>query len=120
MTLTLLYLITVVGFALNLHYCFNHITAVNINTPVKDCGMLARKMKCCHDKHFEVKVNDAHQAKAASLLSAIQGFKLPKISCSSDLFLQHATVINSGINHYHPDPPPDNITNCIKNCVFRI
>ena len=119
--LTILYLVTAVGFALNLHYCFNQITAVNIDVPVKSCGMqLNGKMKCCKDKHFLVKVNDAHQAKIASALSAIPGFKVPALRFT-DLFVSRQQELALQNFHAdHPDHPLNNITPYLKNCVFRI
>lgn len=119
--LTVLYLVTAVGFALNLHYCFNQLTSVNINSPVKSCGMLiGHKMKCCHDKHFEVKVRDLHQGKPASFLAGVFGFKLPKLYHAS-IFLSAVPVLTE-INFYgsNSGPPLNNTLVYLKNCVFRI
>jgi hypothetical protein len=66
----LLYLGTVSGFALNLHYCFNHLSSIKIGAPAKACAkcVVASKMKCCSDKRIEVKVKDSHQAAKSSIL----------------------------------------------------
>lgn len=68
--LILLYLGTVSGFALNLHYCFNRLSSVKIDAPAKACarGIAVSKMKCCSDKRIEVKVKDSHQAAKSSIL----------------------------------------------------
>jgi hypothetical protein len=68
--LILLYLGTVSGFALNLHYCFNHLSSVKIDAPSKACakGIAVSKMKCCSDKRIEVKVKDSHQPAKSSIL----------------------------------------------------
>lgn len=70
LVLVFLYLGTVSGFALNLHYCFNHLSSVNIDAPPKACakGISTAKMKCCSDKRIEVKVKDSHQATKSSIL----------------------------------------------------
>ena len=63
MVLLMLYVITVSGFALNLHYCFNQISSVKVDAPANPCAKVLEnsKMKCCKDKHIEIKVKDAHQ-----------------------------------------------------------
>jgi len=68
--LAILYSITVIGFALNLHYCGQMLSSVKINATTKGCGMFtARAMKCCRDKQIEVKVKDAHQGAAFLFLA---------------------------------------------------
>ncbi|MBS1520740.1 MAG: hypothetical protein JST50_07090 [Bacteroidetes bacterium] len=60
--LAMLYLTTVSGFALNLHYCFNHLSSVNVDAQPNSCAKLqSNKMKCCKDQKIEIKVKDAHQ-----------------------------------------------------------
>src|SRR3954469_24472548 len=59
--IALLYLVTVSGFAVNVHYCFGHLFAVSINAPVKGCSETGVAMDCCKDTHLVVKVKDTHQ-----------------------------------------------------------
>lgn len=60
--LAMLYLTTVSGFALNLHYCFKQLASVKIDAPANSCAKLQNsKMKCCKDQKIEIKVKDAHQ-----------------------------------------------------------
>jgi len=68
--LILLYLGTVSGFALNLHYCFNRLSSVQFDAPAKSCvkGFATAKMKCCHDKQINIKIKDSHQAAKSSIL----------------------------------------------------
>jgi len=111
--LTLLYLVTVTGFALN--YCFNDVYSVNINTPAKSCStLLAGKMKCCHDKHFEVKVKDAHQAQSTSYLAKTFSLDLP-ILPYANLFLSAKPGFLSDLGYKDlPDPPLNNIPTFLK------
>ena len=53
LTLTLLYLITVMGVALNFHYCFGQVTSVKIAHPARTCGSLKIKRvpACCKTKY---------------------------------------------------------------------
>lgn len=61
--LTMLYLTTVSGFALNLHYCFKQLASVKIDAPANSCAKLQNsKMKCCKDQKIDIKVKDAHQS----------------------------------------------------------
>jgi hypothetical protein len=58
----MLYLTTVSGFALNMHYCFNRLASVRIDEQANSCAKLqSSKMKCCKDQKIEIKVKDAHQ-----------------------------------------------------------
>jgi hypothetical protein len=60
--LAMLYLTTVSGFALNLHYCFNRLASVKVDEQANSCTKLqSSKMKCCKDQKIEIKVKDAHQ-----------------------------------------------------------
>lgn len=61
--LAMLYLTTVSGFALNLHYCFKRLASVKVDAPANACVKLqSSKMKCCKDQKIEIKVKDAHQS----------------------------------------------------------
>ena len=113
--LTLLYLVTVTGFALNLHYCFNYVYSVNINTPAKSCSkLLAGKMKCCHDKHFEVKVKDAHQAQSTSYLAKTFSLDLPILPYTDPFFSSKSGFLSDLVYKDLPDPPLNNIPAFLK------
>ena len=119
--LTLLYTVTVMGFALNLHYCFSHITSVQLDAPVKSCSMnVSGKMKCCQDKHIEVKVKDAHEAGTSSILSKLFGFEIPRIPFLTSLFAAQQGFSDDASDSSPPDPPVNPLVNFLKNCVFRI
>jgi hypothetical protein len=119
--LTFLYFITVSGFALNLHYCFNQLSSVQIDAPSKTCtnGLAVSKMKCCKDKHIEVKIKDSHEAGVKSTLSKIFNEDIPVILFGNIFFAlpgnNIATVSYRG--------PPDVLHKSplfLKNCTFRI
>ncbi|OKS89100.1 HYC_CC_PP family protein [Mucilaginibacter polytrichastri] len=80
--LALLYTVTVLGFAINFHYCLNQVSSVQINEPVKKCSSLrvVKAMKCCKDKKVEVKVKDGHESSSLSFLAKTYGFVLPRIA----------------------------------------
>lgn len=114
-------MITSTGFALNFHYCFDDVTSVTINKPASNCIMeTAGKMKCCHDRHLEVKLKDAHQVKPETTLAKIIGFK-----CPVESFGYFTSTIRSTCVQYlcGKDPPgilSDSKTLFKKNRVFRI
>jgi len=105
--LALLYFITATGFAVNLHYCCNTLASVNIDGPAKSCGALMGKMKCCKDKHIEVKVKDVHQSQTSSPVIA-KAFPVgtPALPCANYLPSKPRVVI-CNICKNRPDPPPD-------------
>jgi hypothetical protein len=80
MLLAVLYTVTVLGFALNLHFCGNKVSSIKVNAQAKGCRQVVKacNMKCCKDKHVDVKVKDAHQAESTSFLSKVFAFELPK------------------------------------------
>ncbi|HVW16334.1 MAG TPA: hypothetical protein VHB54_21050 [Mucilaginibacter sp.] len=119
--LLVLYFVTTSGFSLNLHYCFNQLSSVEIDAPPKPCAknLATAKMKCCRNKHVEVKVKDSHQPAAKSSVSKIFNEEL--------LFILTQTV-NFGIpGHYIAvipyQAPPDVLSKgpiYLANRNFRI
>lgn len=95
--LTLLYTVTVLGFAINFHYCLNQVSSVQFDAPVKKCSSLrvVKTMKCCKDKKVEVKVKDGHQSSSLSFLAKTAVFVLPRITYAAFLEepVQAATAI---------------------------
>ncbi len=120
--LTMLYVVTVLGFALNLHYCGNEIASVKINAPAVNCGMdkAAGKMKCCKDSQLQVKVKDAHQGEETSFLAKVFGFELPSLSFGNTLFSDQQSLFERYFDRDPPDEPTESIATFIKNCIFRI
>jgi len=115
-----LYLITATGFALNLHYCCSQIISVTVNPSVKNySGFAACKMKCCQDKHIGVKVKDAHQVQAQSLLAKTVAISLPKMFFPGFVFSYRGVA---QAKKYGKDPPGvlANQLAYLENCVFRI
>jgi hypothetical protein len=118
LTILLLYLVTASGFALNLHYCGTYLASVKIDAPAKKCG--PAKMKCCHDKHVEVKVKDAHQSQAASsLLAKLFYIDLPKLPFE-DYFFPAQNVMADIPTDRGPPQRGCSTPKYIKNCNFRI
>ncbi len=94
--LTLLYTVTVLGFAINFHYCLNQVSSVQFDAPVKKCSSLrvVKTMKCCKDKKVEVKVKDGHQSSSLSFLAKIAVFVLSHITYAdfAQVLVQSTTI----------------------------
>ena len=119
--LTLLYLITVVGFALNLHFCGSYLASVKIDAPAKSCGMLSeKKMKCCTNKHFEVKVKDAHQAQSQLFLAKTFAIEMPRLPFEGFSLNTQQFLSDKFSYRGPPDPPLADVSTFLKNCTFRI
>ena len=117
----LLYTVSVYGIALNLHYCGKLLTSVNINSAAKDCSMLMDgKMKCCKDKHIEVKVKDVHQAQVWQYASAKVVIALPVKLLDSYVFEPQTAFTALRPNKAPPDPDLPGTPIFIQNCSFRI
>jgi hypothetical protein len=119
----LLYLSTTAGFAMNLHFCGNSLSGIQLNSPVKKtcCKKEAKSKpdKCCKDKHILIKVSDQQYAAA--------DFKIPSAT-DLDLFLLPHLSLNFNIIYdvlsfapqYRGPPDLAAVSLTIKNCVFRI
>jgi hypothetical protein len=120
--LTLLYTVTVMGFALNLHYCGTQIASVKIDSPAISCKMAQScgKMKCCKDKHLQIKVKDAHQIEPVSIISKLFGFDVPRLSFSGLFTPSRQSFASPLLERGPPGMPWQNIATFIKNCIFRI
>jgi hypothetical protein len=119
--LTVLYLGTVSGFALNLHYCFNRLSSVQIDAPAETCvkSLVISKMKCCSDKHVDIKVKDAHQNGSFSFLVKSFAFDLPKASFA-DFSIAILETSTGKLASRGPPLRSPNVTLYLKNCTFRI
>jgi hypothetical protein len=118
--LMMLYVVTVSGFALNLHYCFNRLSAVNIDAPSGSCSKVLEKakMKCCQERHIEVKVKDSHQAGSPSFWGKFFIFDLPALSLPDFSVSFPNERVERLLDRGPPEPP--GIPVFIKNCTFRI
>jgi hypothetical protein len=120
--LTTLYIITVVGFALNFQYCGKVITDVKINTPLQGCikGPMAAKMKCCTQKHVDIKIKDAHESSASSVLAKVFAFQLPVLSFAHFSFNANSALFQKSFYEAPPEPGRCSVAVFVKNCTFRI
>jgi hypothetical protein len=117
----LLYLTTVQGFAINLHYCGKRLESVKIDGPAKTCkDIAANKMKCCKDKQVVVKVKDSHQAESSSVFVGLFGFELPKIPFGDYILSTQHALLEKLTNPNPPPVPPDKANITIKNGALRI
>ena len=121
--LTILYLVTAMGFAINLRYCGKVITAVKINAPVKNCSnnMMSSRMKCCTEKHIDIKIKDSHVGEFPSFLGKLFSFHVARLPFANVVFNIPVTSTQATIGRAPPDGPlADNVPVFIKNCTFRI
>lgn len=118
----MLYTVTVLGFALNLHYCGTQLASIKIDSPAESCKMAQEcgKMKCCKDKQLQIKVKDAHQAEPFSIISKLFGLDLPRLSYNGAYAPSRLACMDASLERGPPDGPMLNIITIIKNCIFRI
>jgi hypothetical protein len=120
--LTMLYTITVLGFALNLFYCGTAITSVKIDSPVISCKKVLNlgKMKCCKNKQLQIKAKDTHQAEPVSILSKLFGFNVPSLSFNISSSPSKQSSVNASYERGLSDKSRQNTATSIKNCIFSI
>jgi hypothetical protein len=121
--LTMLYLVTAMGFAINLRYCGKVITAVKINAPVKSCNsnLASSKMKCCTEKQIDIKIKDSHVGEFPTFLGKLFSFHIAKLPFANVVFNIPVTATQATIGRAPPNQPlANNVPVFIKNCTFRI
>lgn len=75
-------------------------------------------MKCCKDKHFEVKVKDAHQTGSSFFPEKIFAFDLPTIFADDTGLTLQSIYITKAL--YRGPPPIASVCIFLKNQTFRI
>jgi hypothetical protein len=117
-----MYTITSTGFALNLHYCGNHVAAVKINAPAQGCvkPMAKTKMKCCKDSKLDVKVKDSHESQPNSFIPKISTFDVPKSLFADFILPVHQMLLNVFFERGPPDEPNQSTPVFIKNRNLKI
>ena len=120
--LVLMYVITSTGFALNLHYCGNHIADIKINAPVKSCIKLTfkRNMKCCKDTKLDVKVKDSHESQPNSVLTKITPVAVSRSAFEDFILPVHQLLLDVFFDHGPPNIPKQNVSTIIKNRSLKI
>jgi hypothetical protein len=118
--IALLYLVTVSGFAVNVHYCFNHLFAVSINAPVKGCSAPGVKMDCCKDTHLVVKVKDAHKGGATTVFAKVFSVSLPAAVFADNYYSVKQAYLSAILYKDLPDPPPGGIPVFLMNRTLRV
>ena len=120
----MLYTVTAMGFALNVHYCGNIMLSVQVNAPAKSCMMnkMPVKMKCCKDKHIDVKVKDSHQvAESSSFLAKIFSIILPAFPLKDFFFSATGSFIEQPADRGPPDDQvAKDVPAFLKNRNLRI
>jgi len=116
----MLYLTTVSGFALNLHYCFNRLSSVKVDEQANPCAKLQNsKMKCCKDQKIEIKVKDAHQNN--SPLHWSKFFPIASIPVSAFVIFTPAVQDQVVANVTDRGPPKaPTVPLFLKYCTFLI
>ena len=123
MFMTKVYLVTAIGFALNLHFCGNVLAAVTVTGPTKTYEQPSAAKKCCKEKQVDVKIKDVHQAESPSLMMKLFGFEISKIPFG-DYVLSAQQALLDKLNATPPPPQPSPASGkeaqYIKNCTLRI
>ncbi|MFD0766690.1 hypothetical protein ACFQZI_17645 [Mucilaginibacter lutimaris] len=120
--LVLMYVVTSTGFALNLHYCGNHVADIKINAPAKSCvkPMAKSKMKCCKDTKLDVKVKDSHENQPNSFLPKKTPVDVPKSAFADFILPVHQLLLDVLFDRGPPDAPRQNVPQFIKNRTLKI
>jgi hypothetical protein len=105
--LTFVYLITVSGINIGMHYCGGKLRGVSFTKHHDENSCCSKKMKksCCKQKAITVKINDNHNAAADLKVPNIKSIELFN-STFSQTTLNYKNIFCSSIilfNHAPPD-----------------
>ncbi len=118
---TFFYLIPVVGFSINLHWCGNNLTLVKIGTPFNTtCGSCQKGMhrSCCKNIQLLIKFNDNQNKPAVASQSIINCFKI--FAQSSVQLFANGSSVTLSFYTYHSPPFKSKLPVYITNNIFRI
>ncbi len=123
--ISVLYIITTAGVAVNFHYCMDRIVSVSFGHE-KDhedgscsrCGMNKIENHCCADESFFVKLSDTHQASGFVHEHLLLSYMLP-VAFVNLTTAEQGNTATCIIDNFSPPPPVLNKL-YLANCVFRI
>ncbi len=118
-----LYVMSIVGFALSIHFCGGQIADVAISKERLSCQFCTNESPvddgCCKDSHIQVKVDDTHKAESGS--------KVPQVF-NTDIWAPFKVLRFSGkevspaLFKWLYERPPHiykGVAIHLFNCVFR-
>jgi hypothetical protein len=83
--------------------------------------MVSSKMKCCSEKHIDIKMNDSHVGEFPSFLGKLFGFHIARLPFANVVFNIQVTATQATISRATSDQPlADNTPVFIKNGTFLI
>lgn len=119
LSLLLVYFTVTVGFTMSAHFCGGQVTKVSFSSKKLFCGEKEMEMRCCHNKHIDVKVSDKHQTvnNAAQFQATdITLFLVPFQPFS----IHQALAVKNNLDEYRGPPLHPSVPIIISNSVFRI
>ena len=124
LSLCALYVVSVIGIALSMHFCGGKLASVSVyaaKSACKICKAEASDKKddgCCKNTKVDVKIKDSHQAQAS--------FKLPKLFSFESFLLPSVhnvfkKLMPSIFGYGENESPPraSSVPIRVMNCVFR-
>jgi len=120
--LLFIYLFASAGVQVKIHYCGKRISSVKVFAVEETkccCKKKNVKSKCCSEKEFQVKLNEAQNIASAEIVSN------PKVLLSNLFILPElfaSPIFEKEIVHHRANAPPLSYSNLIYllNSVFRI
>jgi hypothetical protein len=119
LSLLLVYFTVTMGFIMSTHFCGGQITKVSFSTKKLFCGEKDMEMRCCHNKHVDIKVSDKHQTVTDAAKFQISELSLFSIPAQPFLFNQ-ALAVQNDADGYRGPPLHSPVPLIISNSVFRI
>ncbi|MBV9960776.1 MAG: hypothetical protein JO072_00895 [Parafilimonas sp.] len=120
--LSVLYLATSSGAAINFHYCMGKFTGWDLSLPASNkcsnCGMKKENQTgCCHDEH---KILETKKDQLAAQINVVPDNNFKYLPAEYLAFTKNYLSVHADKIHTAHSPPGINTIPFILNCVFRI
>lgn len=121
--ISLLYLCTSAGIALNIHYCMNRIASVSLyhGEEEKDgcgtCGMSKTDSHCCKDETKLVKLSDDHQPAKSFIVSFFTPLFISSVTYFNRFDWNEERIVAK--LQYRP-PPPKELNHVYLACAVML
>jgi hypothetical protein len=125
LSLAILYVVSVIGVALSLHFCGGKLASVKFYSNVKSCKLCKdipdekKDDDCCKNTHFTAKVKDSHNTQAQAELPKLFSIQLFIIQPTIDFVQNLSSVFVKRISNKAP-PISGRLSLHVLNCAFRI
>lgn len=119
---TALYLIPAIGFSINVHWCGNNVSSVNLESFSKSgcsCG-IEMPLGCCKDIKTVIKFSDTHSPASQTAITSNELVNQLADAILTVCYSNYKKETITNFSDYHAPPFKCKLPVYMSICVFRI